>query len=245
MRIYAIGDIHGQLERLRAVETWIEEDLALYPAPVHMTLCLGDLVDRGPESPGVLNHLIARQNRGDPIRSLKGNHDRMMLLYLQQDSPRDPLKPHLFWLDEALGGRATLAAYGVDVGAGRPLSDIHADARRMVPETHIAFLKSLMLSYRAGGMFFAHAGIRHGVKLSDQAEDDLLWIRQEFLHDTRDHGALIVHGHTPVEQVTHYGNRLNLDTGAAYGRALSVAVFEETGEILEVTAKGRVEIARA
>mgnify|MGYP001766801930 CR=1 FL=1 len=94
-----------------------------------------------------------------------------------------------------------------------------------------------------GAVLFAHAGIRPGIDLHAQTEDDLLWIRREFLEDTRDHGALVVHGHTPVDAVTHYGNRVNIDTGAGYGDALSAIAIED-GNVWVLTAKGRVRVSR-
>ncbi len=110
-----------------------------------------------------------------------------------------------------------------------------------MPADHLEFLSTLATSYRRGEAFFCHAGVRPGIALDQQAEDDLIWIRQEFHNSDADHGALIVHGHTPVKQVTHYGNRVNIDTGAAYGRALSVVVVEDR-RVYQLTAEGRVPI---
>jgi serine/threonine protein phosphatase 1 len=121
------------------------------------------------------------------------------------------------------------------------LFDLHDDAVQAVPEAHRRFVRDLALMHRVGGIVFVHAGLRPGVPLDQQAEDDLLWIRREFLEDTRDHGGLVVHGHTPVDAVTHYGNRLNLDTGAGYGRPLSVVVIED-GAVWQLTKAGRVAV---
>ena len=252
MRAYAIGDIHGQLEKLRTVHRWIEADKARVGdaggdaeddggAPV---VHLGDFADRGPDVRGVLAHLRAGQARGAPWVFIKGNHDRMMWHFLQQPEARDPLRHDLHWLQDSLGGRATLASYGVDVAPARPIADIHRDARAAVPGADMDFLAGLPLHFSHGGAFFCHAGIRPGVPLDRQREDDLVWIRREFLDDPRDHGALIVHGHTPVKQVTDYGNRLNVDTGAAYGGPLSAVVIED-GAIHRITADGRAPVHRA
>lgn len=238
MRSYAIGDSHGQLDYLRAVHRWIADDRARVGDDSAPVIHLGDYVDRGPDSRGVLDHLLGGLAEGQPWILLKGNHDRMMSLFLRAPEERDPRRPDLHWLEDRIGGRATLASYGVDVSPARPVEEIHTEARGMVPPEHLALLEGLRLSYCRGGVFFCHAGIRPGLALDQQVEDDLVWIRGEFHDDMRDHGALIVHGHTPVEHVTHYGNRLNLDTGAAYGGPLSAVVIEGA-EVFQLTARGR------
>ena len=101
-----------------------------------------------------------------------------------------------------------------------------SEAVAAVPRAHRDFIESLPTSFARGEVFFAHAGIRPGVPFDQQSEDDLCWIRDGFLDDRRDHGRLIVHGHTHLAQVTHYGNRVNLDSGAAYGGPLSAVVIE-------------------
>ncbi len=145
------------------------------------------------------------------------------------------------WLEDNIGGRTTLDAYGIDTARDRSFEAIRNDARAAVPATHLDLLGHLQNSYRRGGAFFCHAGIRPGVPLEDQAEDDLVWIRGAFLNDPGDHGALIVHGHTPIDAVTLYANRLNLDTGAAYGGPLGVVVIEEDA-VFRLTRDGRVRL---
>jgi serine/threonine protein phosphatase 1 len=110
--------------------------------------------------------------------------------------------------------------------ADRPIAPVHADAVAAVPAAHRAFLAGLPLMHRAGDVLFVHAGIRPGVPLDAQAEDDLLWIREGFLDDPRDHGALVVHGHTAVTAPEHHGNRVNIDTRAGYGGALTAVAIE-------------------
>lgn len=134
----------------------------------------------------------------------------------------------LYWLHPRLGGDTTLASYGVDASGRRREKDVQADAHVAVPAAHIKFLKRLQLSHIVGDLMFVHAGIRPGVPIKDQTEEDQLWIRQEFHNHTGPHPKLIVHGHTPVDAATHYGNRVNLDTGAGYGHPLTAAVFEGT-----------------
>ena len=106
------------------------------------------------------------------------------------------------------------------------LNEVHERALEMVPEAHVAFLRSLPFSHQSGNIFFAHAGIRPNVPLDRQEENDLVWIRQEFLNFTDPHPKLIVHGHTSINAPTHYGNRINLDGGAGYGRPLIPVAIE-------------------
>lgn len=242
MRIYAIGDIHGQLQKLRAAHELIAEDRARVRDAAAQVVHVGDLVDRGPDSRGVIDFLFDGTARGEPWVTLKGNHDRMFEGFLGDPDHYDPgLRAGLHWIEPRLGGDETLRSYGVEGVGERLLFDLHAEALRAVPESHRAFVAKLPLIHRAEGLVFVHAGIRPGVALDAQSEDDLLWIRREFLDDPRDHGALIVHGHTPVDAVTHCGNRLDLDTGAGYGRALSAVVIED-GAVWQLTEGGREPI---
>ena len=225
MRTYAIGDIHGHLDLLQQVHAWIAADIAQYgPAPV---VHIGDLVDRGANSRGVIDYLSQGIAAGQDWVVLKGNHDRLFSLFLTDPAAQDPrLRSDLSYLHPRIGGGATLASYGVQNAADRPIAPVHRDAIAAVPQAHRDFLQALPTSFQRGEVFFCHAGIRPGVAFADQTEDDLTWIRHEFLDDTRDHGALIVHGHTAIEAPTHYGNRLNIDSSAAYGGPLSVVVLE-------------------
>ncbi|MFD0982348.1 metallophosphoesterase [Tropicimonas aquimaris] len=241
MRTYAIGDIHGQLEKLRRAHALIDADKAAVGDPGATVVHLGDLPDRGPDTKGVIDHLIQCRDAGAPHVVLLGNHDRMMRRFLHPEKLKDNLRHDLDWLWEPLGGRATLASYGVDVSAGRDDLDIHADALDAVPVSHLAFLDDLTTPYAEGECLFVHAGIRPGVPLERQTLDDLVWIREPFLSDTRDHGPLIVHGHTPVDEVMHCGNRLNLDTGAGYGEALSAVVIEGR-DVWLLTEEGRLPV---
>jgi serine/threonine protein phosphatase 1 len=243
MRTYAIGDIHGHLDQLRRVHDWIMHDQATHgPAPI---VHIGDLVDRGPDCRGVVEYLRAGIAAGQDWIVLKGNHDRMFTGYLGDIAYHDPrLRADLSYLHPRIGGGETLASYGVKNAADRPLAPVHAEAVAAVPANHRAFLESLPTSHQRGEVIFAHAGIRPGVALADQTEDDLVWIRHEFLDDTRDHGALIVHGHTAIDTPTHYGNRVNIDSSAAYGGPLSAIVIEgRTVHLLTET--GRVALRQA
>lgn len=240
MRTYAIGDIHGHTELLREVHAWIAADQAKYGAApiVHV----GDLVDRGPDCRGVVEYLRAGIEAGQDWVVLKGNHDRMFAGFLADMHWHDPgLRPDFSWLHYKLGGAETLASYGVRSAADRPTAAVHCDAVAAVPTEHLAFLQGLPTSFARNKAVFVHAGIRPGVPLADQDETDLIWIRKAFLEDPRDHGRLIVHGHTAIDWPAHYGNRLNLDSGAAYGGALSAVVIEGHSAFL-LTDKGRVPL---
>ncbi len=242
MRIYAIGDVHGQLGQLQRAHVLIEADRAEMDDDTAPVVHIGDLPDRGPDVRGVLDFLIAGIDEGEPWVVLKGNHDRMFALFLETPPRRDPmLRAELDYLHPRIGGLETLASYGVSVAAGRDPADIHRDAVAAVPARHKAFLRSRPTFLRHGDLFFCHAGIRPGISLDAQHEDDLLWIRQEFYASNADHGALIVHGHTPVDHVTHYGNRVDIDTGAGFGRPL-VPVVIEGRDVFALTDEGRVPV---
>ena len=269
-RTYAIGDIHGHLDRLREVHEWIERDRDNADDPV---VHVGDLTDRGPDSAGVIQFLIDGLKAQRPWVVLKGNHDRMMSLYLGMPSRQDDrLRAEYNWLHHRLGGLKTLASYGVlpaaetdpttakgehwlqaQLGARETLAsygvdpkgfgdrELFAEARAAVPDEHKAFLASLDTIYRTDDALFVHAGIRPGVAIEDQVEDDLIWIREPFLSDKGDHGPLIIHGHTPIDAPVHYGNRVNIDSGVAFGGPLTVVVVEGR-QVWNLTAFGRIPL---
>ncbi|SMY09148.1 metallophosphoesterase family protein [Flavimaricola marinus] len=238
-RLYAIGDIHGQLDLLRGVHDLIAADRQQtgdWTAPV---VHLGDLVDRGPDSAGVIDFLLAGPAKGGPWVTIKGNHDYMFSLFMCDPPRHDPsLRSDLSWLHPRLGGMTTLASYGIADTEARTPDDLHREATARVPASHLAFLRELELTFSGAGAFCVHAGVRPGVALDAQEPSDLMWIRREFHDHTESFGPLIVHGHTPVDQAVHYGNRLNLDTGAAYGGPLTVAVIE-SGKVALLTPDGR------
>ena len=185
---------------------------------------LGDLVDRGPDSRGVIDWLIEGMAAGVPWIALRGNHDKLFLDAIARTG--EPTEADLMWLDPRFGGRATLASYGVKTGGLRGRRSILEDARAAVPVAHRQFLERLEPLRATVDLLFVHAGIRPGIPVTLQDPEDLMWIRDPFLLDPRDHGPLVVHGHTVCEVPEHRGNRVNLDTGAGYGKALTVAVFE-------------------
>lgn len=227
MLTYAIGDIHGQIDLLRRVHDWIEDDRARSGARDAPVVHLGDLVDRGPDSHAVIAFLLQGRAEGRDWPVLKGNHDRMFALFLDDPQARDPgLRPVYSWLHPAIGGGATLESYGIHSPADRPLAPVHAEAALAVPQAHRDFLAGLPAAFRRGDALFVHAGIRPGVALDDQDETDLVWIRGPFLDHAAPHPWLVVHGHTAIDVPTHYGNRVNIDSRAAYGGPLTAVAIE-------------------
>ncbi|MBS0561614.1 MAG: serine/threonine protein phosphatase [Proteobacteria bacterium] len=213
-RVYAVGDIHGCADRLSALHALIAEDLARRPAPAPLLLHIGDYVDRGPDSAGVIAMLCAGPPLpGVPTVNLIGNHEETMLHALagERAAATD-------WLYS--GGRTALESWGID-----PDSPRESWAAR-IPAAHRAFVQGLALSHREGGYLFVHAGIRPGVPLEAQTREDLLRIRQPFLFTDAELGAVVVHGHTPVKAPVVRPNRIGIDTGAVFGGPLTCAVLE-------------------
>lgn len=219
-RLYVIGDIHGRLDLLQRLADKIDKELALSPVAMAHTIFLGDYVDRGPHSAGVLESLSKAQFPTDAI-ALRGNHEEVMLKFLDDETVLDSWRK--------FGGLETLHSYGVDVsaamrGAGYD-SARQSLIERMSPE-HVEFLKQTRLSVDYGDYFFCHAGVRPGVPLEAQTADDLLWIREEFLRHEGSHGKVIVHGHTPVAAPEIHASRINVDTGAYASSILTALVLE-------------------
>ncbi|SFA98139.1 serine/threonine protein phosphatase 1 [Poseidonocella pacifica] len=240
--IYALPDIHGHADKLDAALELIHSD----GGPDAEIVFLGDYVDRGPDGAGVLQRLIDGQAAGRPWTCLMGNHDRMLRRFVVEGVAHDDaIKSGRHWLEPPLGGRTTLSSYGVgpDIDAPLPpLSEMHEEARDTVPERHMDFIAGLPLYHQRGDVLFVHAGIRPGVPLRDQAEDDLVWIRQPFLEHDGPFPWLVVHGHTALEVPQHFGNRIDLDGGAGHGRALYPAVIEGQNCWL-LTKGGRVALS--
>ena len=221
--IYAIGDIHGQIGMLEDALVRIEKDGGADARVVF----LGDYTDRGPDSCGVIELLKQGKSEGRNWITLMGNHDRMFSMFME-DYPRndDQLLVGYHWLHPRIGGVETLASYGVNVADGDRIFKVHARAQAAVPQHHRDFLADLPNHHQEGALLFVHAGIRPGIALHEQSENDKIWIRQEFLKDQTRHPWLVVHGHTHVKQPEHHGNRVNLDSGAGFSRPLTAAVFE-------------------
>ena len=217
-RIYAIGDIHGCDAQLANLHEVIAEDLARRPVDQPVLLHIGDYVDRGADTAGVLRRLLTGSSiSGMRMVNLVGNHDETMLNALSGDRPAAT-----DWL--FAGGRAALESYGIDPNSPREAWPEH------VPTEHLDFLRNLTLVHREGGYFFAHAGIRPGVPLERQVREDLLRMRQPFLYSEVKFGAVVVHGHSPVKEPVVRHNRIAIDTGAVFGGKMTCLVLE--GETL-------------
>jgi len=228
--IYAIGDVHGCFAELKAAEQRIVADAADIAAKRRIILCLGDLVDRGPQSADVLDHLAGPPPRGFERLSLCGNHDDTFLAFI--DDPH----ANMGWLE--FGGEQTLDSYGIDLvrlarhrGGTGGLGEI---ARATVPEAHVKFLRSLPVAVRFGNVLFVHAGVRPGVPLEQQDDDDLMWIREPFVSEPNGLGVTVVHGHTPANEPVFAPGRIGIDTGAfATGRLTVLRVFDGQATIIE------------
>lgn len=240
--IYAVGDIHGHYDKLLAAHALIEADMAAHGAEASV-IHIGDLCDRGPDTRKVIDYLMSGMSSGRDWLVLKGNHDQMLLDFVDGGSESNPkLKGGTTWLHSVMGGKATLASYGLKKSLLETKEAFVRRVRAAIPPEHISFLRGLPVWLRADGMIFVHAGIRPGFPIEAQEETDLLWIRDEFLWHLGDHEALIVHGHTPVDEPTHYGNRVNIDTGAGWGQPLVPVVLED-GQCFALRDEGRVKLS--
>jgi serine/threonine protein phosphatase 1 len=236
--IYAVGDVHGQIDELLRVIDLIDKD----GGPGAHTVFLGDYVDRGPDSKAVVQALLDGTLGGRNWICLKGNHDRYLERFVQDMTIYDSrTSAGLAWLQPRLGGDKTLQSYGVKLDDDVSLDAVHQQARQQVPQAHIAFLSGLPLYHETDNLILVHAGIRPGIPMERQEEDDLLWIRDGFLDFDGAFAKLVVHGHTALHYPEHAGNRVNLDGGAGYFRPLNAAVFEGTACWL-LTDAGRVPL---
>lgn len=223
-RIYAVGDVHGRLDLFEELLDRIAIDNAASgPAAAEIVL-LGDYIDRGPHSAQLLDRIAEGPPDGFDWVTLRGNHEQAFLDVLEQreDSPRRLA----IWL--ANGGREALRSYGLAsiIAYSDDFDAILAALRMVVPQRHYDVLNGLRLQHRAGDYFFVHAGVRPDVGLDEQAEADLLWIREPFLGSRQDHGAIIVHGHSISAEVEDCGNRIGIDTGAYATGRLTALVLE-------------------
>jgi serine/threonine protein phosphatase 1 len=219
-RIYAVGDIHGCAGLLANIFDRIDDDLKLRPTPEVLQIFLGDYIDRGPDSREVIELLIARQRENDVV-FLKGNHEIFMMNFIET--------PSILQDWQRLGGLQTLMSYGITptINANAAVqAQIAVDFNRVLPESHRQFLGHLKSFFTCGDFFFVHAGVRPGIPLEKQREEDLLWIRQEFLFCKNDFGKIVVHGHTPVQYPDVQSNRINIDTGAYATGRLTCLVLE-------------------
>lgn len=221
-RIYAVGDVHGCLALLDRMLAAITADNSARATATTTLVMVGDLIDRGLESRGVVERMMEVPEGFDALVILRGNHEQFLL-----DALTHPEAVWDGWLSH--GGRQTLASYGIPerLAMGDPARLAEA-LRREIPPRHLDLFEAMPLSWRCGDYFFAHAGVRPRVALNRQTARDLLMIRGEFLESETDHGAVVVHGHSIGEQVEIRSNRIGLDTGAYRTGILSAVRLEGT-----------------
>ena len=218
--IYAIGDIHGRVNLLERILSRIDVDLASHPARSGIRVFLGDYIDRGPASRQVIDRLVTRDRSCRSV-FLKGNHE----LYLTQFLGN----PAILGDWQHYGGLETLMSYGITPSINADAAtqaQLAAALDRALPGSHRRFIGMLKSSFTCGDFFFVHAGVRPGVPLTKQSEEDLLWIRQDFLLYEEDFSKIIVHGHTPVMEPEVRPNRINIDTGAYATGQLTCLLLE-------------------
>jgi serine/threonine protein phosphatase 1 len=197
-RTFAVGDIHGCLDKLISLMGIIDID------PKRDTLLfIGDYIDRGTQSKEVVDYLIDLARRHSRVIFLKGNHERMLENYLNGTAKFDFL---------VNGGQATLDSYLKD----------HSDTEQsLIPAAHLDFFDNLRLYHETEEYIFVHAGLKPNVPLEEQSEWDMLWIRDEFIYSDFDFGKRVIFGHTPFREPLILGNKIGIDTGAVYGNMLS------------------------
>ena len=222
VRVYCIGDIHGRLDLLTAVHEKIKAHKAESTDKIYVVY-LGDYVDRGPQSMQVVDYLINSPLDNVQNIYLLGNHEQTLLQFLYGSA--DMIAHDWF----RFGGLATLQSYGITlkgIPTHKDIDGLRTEFSEQCPFSHKQFYQTLLDYFELDNYYFVHAGIKPKVKLSKQSVDDLLWIREEFLNSTRQHGKIIVHGHSVSEAPEILPNRIGLDTGAYASNILTCAVFQ-------------------
>ena len=222
--IYAIGDIHGRLDLLTAIHGRILTDAARRPARRKLVVYLGDYVSRGADCRGVVERVREWLPAGFERIALKGNHEDMLLRFLDGD-----LDAGRHWFD--YGGLEALAHYGVAIADRLARDDASLAALRdrfasVLPQSHLDFFRSLAVSHQAGNYYFVHGGVRPGVPLAAQNDHDRMWIRKVFLESDADHGAIVVHGHSISAHPVSRLNRIGIDTGAYRSGVLTCVLLD-------------------
>ena len=221
-RAYAVGDIHGRLDLLDELLATIRADDADRPERKTFIIFLGDLIDRGPESRGVVERLLGQPMKPMQHVFLMGNHEEALVRVLDGEKG-------VIWNWLKYGGEECAASYGLDpvqlshMGEEQAIDLVH----RHVPVEHRRFLTSFADTFSFGDYLFVHAGIRPGRRIEEQKRQDLRWIREPFLSDNSDHGHVVVHGHTIVDAVEEFGSRIGIDTGAYRSGILTAIAIED------------------
>ncbi len=220
VRVYAIGDVHGRADLLVQMFAAIDADLANQPPQLAVHVFLGDYIDRGPASCQVIDLVIDR-SRAHHVVPLRGNHEAYLTQFLGNPSVLSG------WLQ--IGGLETLMSYGLKPSVSAEGDEQRELAERfaaVLPASHLHLFRQLRTSFSYGDFYFVHAGVRPGVSLERQSEEDMLWIREEFLFHEKDFGKMVVHGHTPVRNLDCRENRINIDTGAYATGKLTCLIIE-------------------
>jgi serine/threonine protein phosphatase 1 len=223
LRVYVVGDVHGSADALRDVFSRIDADKPVWQVRRPVQIFLGDYVDRGPASCEVLDMLIAR-SRADELLLLKGNHEAMLLEFMDN--------PSLLGHWRQFGGLQTLISYGLKPTINptpEEQKELAQQLAQRMPPGHHKFISAMPNHFSFGDFFFVHAGVRPGIPFKDQKEEDLLWIREDFLLYERDFEKIVVHGHTPVAEPDVRSNRINVDVGAyATGKLACLVIDGDT-----------------
>jgi serine/threonine protein phosphatase 1 len=220
-RIYAVGDIHGRADLLDRLLALIEEHAKQHPAAQKTLVFLGDYVDRGKDSKGVVNRLQTLNWPGWKFVFLRGNHDQAVLDFLGD------AKFYRAW--RPFGAAETLLSYGVmppRFDRETEFEKARQDLAEKLPPEHIEFLQNLELFYVQDDYYFCHAGVRPGIPLEEQVAEDLLWIRDDFLYHRKPFEKMVVHGHTPAPKPTRTHHRIGVDTGAHATHCLTAVMLE-------------------
>lgn len=222
--VYAIGDVHGCLDALIALEERIVADAAGIEGR-KLIVMLGDYVDRGPKSAAVIYHLTASPPAGFERICLRGNHDDAFLAFLDGDPSGDWVLDH--------GAEQTFASYGLDMEAlalDGVRHMLREAIRAAVPASHVEFLRQLPVLLTIGTDIFVHAGLRPGRPLAEQTDDDLMWIRRSFLDLGPGLPVRVFHGHTPMREAYVGAERVSLDTHC-YRTGRLTAARLQAGEV--------------
>lgn len=230
-RIYAFGDPHGRLDLLQRLRLAIDADLRASAPASRVIVGLGDYVDRGPDSRGVVELLCSGLGLDAELVCLRGNHEELLLEFVERPTGRTPI-----WLNQ--GGLETLRSYGVPsallVDPEPDPLQLRAELMKRIPAKHLEFLSATQPSYSKGDYFFAHAGVRPGTPLDEQETGDLLWIKREFTEAETATEKVVVHGHSPVDKPYFGPFRINIDTGAYASNRLTCVVLEaDTRRLIE------------
>ncbi|MBN1830521.1 MAG: serine/threonine protein phosphatase [Deltaproteobacteria bacterium] len=197
-RIFIVGDVHGCLDMLRRLMDKID-----WRPNQDNLIFLGDYIDRGKESKGVIDYILDLKKESSRVQCIMGNHENILLDFLNTGEPR------LLIIN---GGIPTLESY-------QAANDNEDDP--LIPPEHVAFFKDLIPYIELEDYYVVHAGFRPGVPIEDQSLEDLIWIREPFIFSNHDFGKTVIFGHTPIAEPLMMDNKIGLDTGAVYGNRLT------------------------